>query len=91
MKRTAMIVMTTGMILGFAAYAQGTQNLDSPNSEAAASQNHDTHCCKPDPSDMKGMQGMAEHTHDHAQATKKPAAKKPARTPAVREKNTEAK
>ena len=86
MKRTAMkmIVMATSMILGSMAYALGTDDLHK--SEAGASQNHDTHCCKPDPNDMKAMQGMAEHRHDHAQVPKKPAAKKPARTPAAKEK-----
>jgi hypothetical protein len=87
MKRTAMMVMATGMLLGSAAYAQGAH--DSPKSEAGASQNHDTHCCKPDPSDMKAMQGMAEHSHDHAQVPKKPA-KKPAEK-AAKGKSPEAK
>ncbi len=81
MKRTAMIVMATGLILGSAAYAQGTHN--APKAEAGASQKHDEHCCKPDPNDMKGMQSMAEHSHDHAQVQKKPEAKKPARKPAA--------
>jgi len=75
MKRTAMMVMATGMLLGSAAYAQETNNRDSPKSEAGAGQNHEMHCCKPDSGDMKGMQGMAGH--DHAQVPKKPA-KKPA-------------
>jgi len=66
-------------MLGSAAYAQGTHN--APKPEAGASQKHDEHCCKPDPSDMKGMQGMTEHSHDQAQVPKKPAAKKPARKP----------
>ena len=88
MKRTAtaMIVMVTSMILGSAAYAQGAHDHGAPKSGSEAAQGHDAHCCKPDPSDMKAMQGMAEHRHDHAQVPKKPAAKKPARTPAAKEK-----
>ncbi len=87
MKRTAtaMIVVATSMILGSAAYAQGAHDHGAPKSGSDAAQGHDAHCCKPDPSDMKGMQGMAEH--DHAQVSKKPAAKKPARTPAAKEKS----
>ncbi len=73
MKRMAMavIVVATSMLLGSAAYAQGAHG--TPKSEPAAGQVHDAHCCKPDTSDMKGMQGMAEH--DHAQVPKKPAKK----------------
>jgi hypothetical protein len=85
MKRTAiaMMVVAAGMLLGSAAYAQGAHDHGTPKSGPGAVQGHDAHCCKPDPSDMKGMQGMAEHTHDHAQPLKKPAAKKPARKPAA--------
>ena len=91
MKRNAMamIVAASGIILSSAAYAQGAHDHGTPKSAPGASQGHDANCCKPDPSDMKGMQGMAEH--DHAQTSKKPAAKKRARTPAAKEKGSEAK
>ncbi len=96
MKRTAtaMIVMVTSMILGSAAYAQGAHDHGAPKSGSEAAQGHDAHCCKPDPSDMKAMQGMAGHSHDHAQVPKKPAAKKPALNPAdkaAKENSPEAK
>lgn len=88
-KAMAMIVVATSMLLGSAAYAQGAHDQGTTKSEPAAGQGHDAHCCKPDPTDMKGMQGMAEHSHDHAQVPKKPA-KKAAEKPA-REKSPEAK
>jgi hypothetical protein len=80
-KALAMMVIATGMILGIAAYAQETR--DTPKAETGATHNHDLHCCKPEPGDMKVMQGLAGHRHDHAQVPKKPAAKKPARKPGV--------
>lgn len=85
MKRTVItaMVFAAGAALGAATYAQDAHNHGTPKSEAAAGHGHDAHCCKPDPSDMKGMQGMVEHSHDHAQVPKKPAAKKPARKPAA--------
>jgi len=91
MKRTAMavIVVATSMLLGSAAYAQGAHDHDTPKSEPAAGRGHDAHCCKPDPSDMKGMQGMSEHSHDHAQVPKKPAKKSAEK--AAKEKSPEAK
>lgn len=93
MKRTLIIAMVfaASATLGAAAYAQDAHNHDTPKSAPGASQDQETPCCKPDPSDMKGMQGMAEHNHDHAQVPKKPAVKKPARTPAAKEKSPEAK
>ena len=88
MKRTVMtaMVFAASAALGAAAYAQDAHNHGTPKAAPDATQGHDAHCCKPDPSDMKGMQGMAEH--DHAQVSKKPAAKKPARTPAAKEKSS---
>lgn len=82
-KAMAMMVVATGMLLGSAAYAQGAHDHGAPKSGPDAAQGHDAHCCKPDPNDMKGMQGMAGHNHDHAQVPKKPAAKKPAPKPAT--------
>ena len=82
-KTMAMMALATSMILGSAAYAQDAHNHGSPKSAVGASQSHDTHCCKPDPSDMKGMQGvMGNQQHDHTQALKKAPTKKPARKPA---------
>lgn len=84
MKRTLItaMVFAASAALGAAAYAQDAHNHDTPKSEPAAGQGHDAHCCKPDPNDMKGMSGMAERNHDRAQAPRKSAAKKPARSPA---------
>ena len=87
MKRMALttIVFAASTILGTAAYADADHQHDAPKAETGASQNHDAHCCRPDPSDMKGMTGMhdmADHQHEHAQAPKKPATKKSARKPA---------
>ena len=82
-KAMAMIVAATSMLLGSATYAQGAHEHGAPKSGPATGQGHDEHCCKPDPNDMKGMQGMAGHSHDHGQVSKKPAAKKPARKPAA--------
>lgn len=87
MKRMALatIVFAASTIVGTAAYADADHKHDAGKAEAGASQSHDTHCCKPDPSDMKGMTGMhdmADHQNEHAQAPKKPAAKKSARKPA---------
>jgi len=83
MKRTVItaMVFAASAALGAAAYAQDAHNHDTPKSEPAAGQGHDAHCCKPDSNDMKGMSGMAGH--DHAQAPKKPAVKKPAPKPAA--------
>ena len=83
MKRTVItaMVFAASAALGAAAYAQDAHNHDTPKSGPGATQAHDVLCCKPDPSDMKGMQGMAGH--DHAQAPRKPAANKPARKPAA--------
>ena len=91
MRRTVItaMVISASAALGAAAYAQDAHKHDTPKSEAAAGQGHDAHCCKPDPSDMKGMPGMAEHGHDHAQVPKKPAKKSPEK--AAKEKNPEAK
>ena len=81
MKRTLItaMVFAASAALGAAAYAQDAH--DTPKSGADATQGHDAHCCKPDPSDMKGMHDMAGHNHDHMQAAKKPAEKKPGRKP----------
>ena len=83
MKQRAMAIMVlaTSIILNSPAYAQGAPDHGAPKSGTGATQGHDEHCCKPDPNDMKGMQGMAGHNHDHAQAPKKPAVKKPAPKP----------
>ena len=75
---TAM-VFAASATLGVAAYAQDAHDHGTPKSGADAAQGHDAHCCKPDPNDMKGMQGMAGH--DHMQATTKTATKKPGRKP----------
>lgn len=98
MKRTLItaMVFAAGAALGAAAYAQGAHDHGRPKSGpgaahdhgthepgSGAAQGHDAHCCKPDPSDMKGMQGMAGHSHDHAQVPQKPAAKQPGRKPAA--------
>lgn len=88
-KAMAMIVVATSMLLGSAAYAQGAYDHGTPRSEPAAAQGHDAHCCKPEPSDMKGMQGMAEHSHEHAQGPKKPAKKSAEK--AAKEKGSAAK
>lgn len=91
MKRTVMtaLVFAASAALGAAAYAQDAHNHGTPKAGSDSTQGHDAHCCKPDPNDMKGMSGMAEHSHDHAQAPKKPA-KKPAGKPA-KDKSPEAK
>ena len=85
MKRTVItaMVFAASAALGAVAYAQDAHNHGTPKAGPDATQGHDAHCCKPDPSDMKGMHGMAEHNHDHAQAPKKQAAKKPAPRPAA--------
>ena len=75
MKRTLItaMVFAAGAAVGAAAYAQGAHNHDMRQSEPLAGQGHDAHCCKPDTSDMKGMQGMGGHDQMHA--PKKPAKK----------------
>ncbi|MBI4292132.1 MAG: hypothetical protein HY661_11695 [Betaproteobacteria bacterium] len=78
-------IVAASTVLATAAYADAEHKHDAPKAEAGASQSHDTHCCKPDPSDMKGMTGMhdmAVHQDEHAQAPKKQAAKKSVRKPA---------
>jgi hypothetical protein len=89
MKRTLITatVFAASAALGAAAYAQDAHNHGTPKSGPLAAQGHDAHCCKPDPSDMKGMQGMAGH--DHTQASKKPMKK--AAEKDAKEKSPEAK
>lgn len=83
------IIFAASAALGTAAYAQDAHSHGTSKSGPDAAQGHDAHCCKPDPEDMKGMSGMSDMAgHDHSQAPKKPAAKKPARKPAANADHT---
>lgn len=81
MKRSllATLFLAASTILAAAAYADADHKHEAPTAEAGASQNHETHCCKPAPNDIKWIHEATDHHHEHAKVPKKLPTKKSAR------------